>query len=158
MTDLQALDRYLSSDASPKDCMLLSDLDGFLTGVLCSPDLIPPSEWLPVALGDPKLNVPQEILTQLLDRYNEIVAALNSEPPVLEPIFWQAKEGHVIAMDWCEGFMEAVALRKENWAEFMLSPEGQEWMRPILAHVVIELSHTDHGAIDRNRIRQPDLG
>jgi uncharacterized protein len=126
MTDLQALDQYLSSDDSPEDCLLFSDLDGFLTGVLCSPDLIPPSERLPVAMGQSELNVPPEILTQLLERYNEIVAVLNSEPPQLEPIFWQAKEGHVIAMDWCEGFMEAGALRRGSWVELLQTPEGWE--------------------------------
>jgi uncharacterized protein len=136
MTDFQALDQYLSSDDSPEDCMLLSDLDGFLTGVLCSPELIPPSEWLPIAMGQAELNVPPEIITLLMERYNEIVAALNTEPPLLEPIFWQAKEGHVIAIDWCEGFMEAVALQRGGWDELLQSPEGREWVFPILAHLV----------------------
>jgi uncharacterized protein len=136
MTDLQALDQYLSSENSPEDCMQLSDLDGFLTGVLCSPDLIPPSEWLPVAMGQSELDVSPEIITLLMDRYNEIVSALNAEPPMLEPIFWQAKEGHVIAMDWCEGFMEAIALRRNGWDELLQSPKGREWMFPILAHLV----------------------
>ena len=31
--DLDLLDIYLLSDQSPPECMLLSDLDGFLTGV-----------------------------------------------------------------------------------------------------------------------------
>ena len=31
--DLEALDRFLMSDRSPPDCMMLSDLDGFLTGI-----------------------------------------------------------------------------------------------------------------------------
>ena len=33
--DLESLDAYLSSDDSPDDCMMLSDLDGFLHGVVC---------------------------------------------------------------------------------------------------------------------------
>ena len=32
--DLEALDAYLSSDDSPDNCMMLSDLDGFLPGDL----------------------------------------------------------------------------------------------------------------------------
>ena len=51
MTDLTTLDAYLSSEQSPENTMQLSDLDGFLTGVICSPEVIMPSEWLPVALG-----------------------------------------------------------------------------------------------------------
>jgi hypothetical protein len=78
--------------------MQLSDLDGFLTGVVCSPGLITPSQWLPIALGGQLTDVPPEILDLIMQRYNEIVAALNSAPSMLEPIFWQAKEGHVIAI------------------------------------------------------------
>ena len=47
MTDLTTLDAYLSSEQSPENTMQLSDLDGFLTGVICSPEVIMPSEWLP---------------------------------------------------------------------------------------------------------------
>src|SRR4028119_575080 len=35
--DLEALDLFLMSDASPEDCMQLSDLDGFLTGIAIAP-------------------------------------------------------------------------------------------------------------------------
>ena len=37
------LSEYLDSDLSLDDCMGLSDLDGFLTGVVVSPELIMPS-------------------------------------------------------------------------------------------------------------------
>jgi uncharacterized protein YecA (UPF0149 family) len=46
--DLDALDDYLMSDRAPDSSMGLSDLDGFLTGLVVGPGLIPPSEWLPV--------------------------------------------------------------------------------------------------------------
>ena len=42
--DLDALDDYLMSDHAPDDSMGLSDLDGFLTGIVVGPELIPPSE------------------------------------------------------------------------------------------------------------------
>ena len=46
--DLDALDDYLMSDHAPDDSMGLSDLDGFLTGIVVGPELILPSGWLPV--------------------------------------------------------------------------------------------------------------
>ena len=49
--DLDALDDYLMSDHAPDNGMGLSDLDGFLTGIVVGPELILPSEWLPVIWG-----------------------------------------------------------------------------------------------------------
>ena len=49
--DLDTLDDYLVSDHAPHDSMGLSDLDGFLTGIAVGPELILPSEWLPVIWG-----------------------------------------------------------------------------------------------------------
>lgn len=146
MTDLQALDAFLSSDESPENCMLLSDLDGFLTGVICSPELIMPSTWLPVAFGNPEIGAPPEIIELVMQRYNEIVAGLNSNLPFLEPVFWQAKEGHVVAMDWCEGFMDAYALCSDGWDVLMRNDEGREWMFPILAHLIDDEGNSLVGA------------
>ena len=58
MINLETLDDYLSSDESPDDCMMLSELDGFLHGIACSPILIPTEERMSVALGDAPKDVP----------------------------------------------------------------------------------------------------
>jgi uncharacterized protein len=39
------------SDHNTDDSMGLSDLDGFLTGVVVGPELILPTKWLPVIWG-----------------------------------------------------------------------------------------------------------
>lgn len=93
MTDLAALDAFLRSDSSPDDCMQLSDLDGFLTSVICSPVMIMPSEWLPVALGTQQIDIPVEILELIMQRYNEIVEGLNSEPPFSNQSSGRPKKG-----------------------------------------------------------------
>jgi uncharacterized protein len=49
--DLDALDAFLLSDRAPEDSMGLSDLDGFLAGIVVGPELVMPSEWLPVVWG-----------------------------------------------------------------------------------------------------------
>ena len=118
--DLDALDDYLMSDHAPDDSMGLSDLDGFLTGVVVGPELIPPSEWLPVVWGgaEPEFETQEEMRTVLgtiMGRYNEIAACFNSDPDEFDPIFWEGPEGEVIASDWAGGFLDAVALRAQAW-------------------------------------------
>ena len=76
MTDLDRLDSYLSSDKSPEDSMLLSDLDGFLHGIACSPVLIPAEEWMSVALGVPPEEVPMWVLEAILGLPEEAVDEL----------------------------------------------------------------------------------
>ena len=149
--DLERLDAYLSSDDSPDNCMMLSDLDGFLHGVICSPVEIPQAEWLGKAMGGPFNKVPPAILETITDFYDNIVNGLALEEPEVEPIFWEAKEGHVIAMDWCEGFMDAVALRPKEWLRLTESGASGHLMTPILCHLIDENGNSVMG------IRQKDL-
>ena len=55
--DLEALDDYLMSDHAPDHSMGLSDLDGFLTGIVVGPELIPPRRHQPY-FGSRPLIVP----------------------------------------------------------------------------------------------------
>jgi len=136
MTELETLDDYLSSDDSPDECMMLSDLDGFLHGVACSPVLIPATEWMPAALGGSPEEIPNWVLESISVIYTNIIGGLTSEPPEVEPIFWQAAEGHVIAMDWCEGFMKAVSLRPKEWLRLTESGTGGQLITPIMVHLL----------------------
>lgn len=134
--DLEALDGYLSSDDSPEDCMMLSDLDGFIHGVICSPVQIPSEEWIHVALGGEPEAVPHWVIDDITDIYMGVAQGLMNDPLSVEPIFWQAREGHVIAMDWCEGFMQAVALRPREWLRLTESGADGHLIAPMVAHLL----------------------
>ncbi len=47
-------------------------------------------------------------------------------------------EGHVIAMDLCVGFMDAVALKPRDWLKLTASREHSHLMTPIIAHLLDE--------------------
>ena len=118
--DLEALDAYLMSGTSPENTMLLSDLDGFLTGIVVGPEPIPASEWMSVIWGgeEPEFESEQQaeaILGTIIGRYNEIVANLESGSHVVEPIFYEGPDGTLIITDWAAGFLDAVALRRKAW-------------------------------------------
>jgi uncharacterized protein len=130
------LDRFLLSDRAPPDSMGLSDLDGFLTGIVIGPELIMPSEWMPVVWGgdSPRFRNTGEadrVLSALMGRYNEIVQGFNRTPPSFAPIFWEAKDGTVIAADWAAGFHDAIMLRHKAWKPLFDHQKGL-LLKPIL--------------------------
>lgn len=116
---------------------MLSDLDGFLTGVVCSPEIVPEDEWLEKALGA-TAGVPSWVTNAMVDHHAQILVRLTSNEPTVEPVFWQAKEGHVVAMDWCEGFMQAIALRPKKWLRLTESGTSGQLITPIMIHMLDE--------------------
>jgi uncharacterized protein len=136
--DLEALDQFLMSDASPEDCMQLSDLDGFLTGIAIGPELVLPSEWLPAVWGgeEPVFDDAEQartVLGAIMGRYNEILRLLAADPDAYAPLFWEGPEGEVIAADWAEGFADAVRFRPEAWRPLLEDREACAMLMPILA-------------------------
>jgi uncharacterized protein len=145
MIDLDRLDAYLSSEESPEETLLLSDLNGFLHGIACSPIEIVSHEWMPVALGAAPETVPEWALEDIRSMYMSILEGLTMGTPEIEPVFWQDEDGRVIAMDWCDAFMEAVKLRPDAWDEFAATAEGAKLMMPILIHMVDESGKSAFG-------------
>ena len=134
--DLGALDDYLMSDRAPDDSMGLSDLDGFLTGLVVGPELVQPSEWLPVvwAGAEPEFESEAEmcaVLGMIMGRYNEIVASFRTGSNEFDPIFWAGPEGEIIASDWAAGFLDAIALHPEAWRPLLEEDSGRLLITPI---------------------------
>ena len=125
--------------------MMLSDFDGLLHGVICSPSPVSTNVWITAGLGSEPKEVPTWVINTITDRYMEIAQGLAHDPQVVEPIFWQAKEGHVIAMDWCEGFMTAVNLNPKVWLRLSESGTDGHLMTPILLHMIDERGNSMMG-------------
>ena len=116
--------------------MMLCDLDGFLTAIAIGPDLIMPSEWLPAIWGgeEPVFDdaaQAQAIIGTIMNRYNEILGQVAER--AVAPIIMETPGGDIIAVDWAEGFMQAVALRPLAWKPLLTSETNITLMLPILA-------------------------
>lgn len=119
---LRRLDDALA-DLPLDEPMLLTELDGFLTGILVSPDLIMPGEWLKIVWGsddggvapfDDPLDV-QWFADAVMARYNEIARDLGRGKP--QPILdVDERNGDVLWELWIDGFSEAMNMRPESWA------------------------------------------
>ena len=132
-----ALDDFLVSDRAPADCMQLSDLDGFLTGLAVTPWPVSPIELLPVVWGDdePAFADDEEaewVINTILDRYDEIAETLSEAPHELTPVFWEGPNGEAIVDDWAAGFLEAVGLRADDWRPLFEDDDGFLGIVPIV--------------------------
>lgn len=137
---LDELDRYLSSDDSPPGTtMALSDLDGFLAGLIAGPVFIHPEEWMRRVFGGPppggfEHDPGTAAIQAILDRYNDVSLTLADAPERFAPLYWRTEDGTVIAADWAEGFRDAIYLRPLLWMPLLEAPEHRHLILPIAVH------------------------
>jgi uncharacterized protein len=126
---LRRLDDALSDLPVEDEAMLLSELDGFLTGILVCPDLVMPGEWLRLVWGgdgrapydDP--SDMQWFADMVLARYNEIARDLGRGKP--QPLFdVDERNGEVLWDLWVEGFATAIDLRPDSWSKIAGSDDA----------------------------------
>ncbi len=99
-TEYDALEAFFGSNAVPQDCMDLEMLDGFLTAIVSGPELIQPSEWLPVVWSDSQRSVSpvfadneqaERILSLILRLQNGIVRTLTDSPTRFKPLLYRCR-------------------------------------------------------------------
>lgn len=110
------------------EAMLIEEFDGFVAGLLVCPELIPPSEWLPLVLGrddDSKpvfedLDHANRVLRLVMDHYNLVASMLMRDPGAYEPLLpIEDRTGDVIWEIWIEGFEVALKLRPDAWKRIL---------------------------------------
>jgi uncharacterized protein len=120
--------------------MNLEQLDGFFAALICGPDVVPPSEYLPVILGDDMTleetvnaqPVLQDFLSLIMRHWNVIVDNLQSDEVFL-PLLLEDENGITPANDWANGFLRGMDLRKSEWAVLLNDDEHGGWIVPIFA-------------------------
>ncbi len=124
--EIDELAEFLISDETPEECMDISTLDGFLTGLVIGPDTIMPSQWLPVVWGVTEqdemvwesLEKMERVIGLIMRLYNSIAQAFQVDPPdfsPLLPVHEAAGEEVTIIDEWCCGFMRSIRLAPESW-------------------------------------------
>lgn len=136
--DLEPLGDYLDSARAPESCMDLSELDGFLAGLVVGPDPVLPEDWLPMVWDDEEPEFADDaeadlIVGTMFARYNEIADGLAAKDAAYDPVYWQDATGRTIVEDWTAGFMRAVGLRRDAWEGVLENSEGARLFIPIVA-------------------------
>jgi uncharacterized protein len=123
-----------------KRSMNLEQLDGFLCALICGPDTVLPSEYLPVIWGDDivlenTLNAQpmlHDFLALIMRHWNVIADTLHSGDIYL-PLLLEDGNGISHANDWANGFLRGMELRKKDWADLLNDEQHGGWLVPIFA-------------------------
>ena len=79
---LDRLEELLQALPVENEPMTVSELDGFVTGLLACPEMIPPSDWLSHVWGVtgdaqfPDLATAQETIGAVMAHYNDVAARI----------------------------------------------------------------------------------
>ena len=133
--ELDRLEQLLVSDVFHEEAMPLDMLQGLFCAVASAPDLIPPSSWLLVALGDnPDYETPQqaqEVLDLLMRFYNQTIQELDDGRGATIYVF-PGDDGEDDLATWCEGYLEGVLLSEADWYEHGEPEDVEELLFPFM--------------------------
>lgn len=147
--------------------MTLSELDGYVTGVLACPEMIPPSEWLPLVWGetgeadfaDPK--TAEETIGAVMTHYNSVAEAM-TQNLCIEPVYeLDPNSDETLWEPWVDGFTLAMELRPNAW-ESLLNRADDETRSTIIFLMALKDIYTGNSKftdedIDEIDVQAPDL-
>ena len=130
--------------------MDLSELDGFLAGLVAGPEVVPRDEWLaevwdneePDYLNDAEQDAVEQAI---FDRYAAIASGLDAMPLGYTTILWQDEAGTTVAEDWAAGFMQAVTLRAKAWQPALADEDASMLLIPIASLAGMTLPESERG-------------
>jgi uncharacterized protein len=123
---LKLLEKQLAA-LDDDEAMLLTELDGFLAGILVCPDLIMPGEWLPMVWGGGNKDAApafentkqvEQLVGLIMERYNAVAADLQRGGGRYAPLFdIDMRNDDILWEIWIDGFDTALQLHPEAWAK-----------------------------------------
>ena len=135
-SDPSTLRAFLEHPSLPAGTLSYHELQGFLFTVVSAPELVPPSDWLPIVFADEQAGFASsdqanEILGQIMTLYNTINAAVLDPPtllpadcPLRDDVLANFEDDAPIAQ-WSRGFLRGHQWLEELWEE-TLPEELQE--------------------------------
>lgn len=154
------------ADLPVAEPMLLTELDGFLTGLLVCSVPIEQGEWMTVVWGEesggvPPFDDPLDVhwfATAVAARRDEIARDLarGKLQPILDV---DDRGGEVLWEYWIDGFAEAIALRPDDWLALADEPlTAEPWSRLTtliaIAREESELDSVEINAFEDRAVRE----
>ena len=141
------LDEFLISASASTGCLNFEGLDGLLAAVAIGPELILPSEWLPLVWDDGEgpeygsMEQAERIMSLIMRHMNSIASTLHSYPEEYAPIIdtsENAEHFYIEGAVWAHNFMRGTELRLEQWKELTTDDEHVDMIMPIMTLLATE--------------------
>ena len=141
--DPGALQAFLADPARPAGTLRYHELQGFLFTVASAPELIPPSDWLPIIFADQEVDYAsrdkaQEILGQIMALYNTAAAVGRDDAGPLpvdglfrDDILANFNDDAPIAQ-WARGFLLGHQWLEELWEAYVPETLDEEFGATIM--------------------------
>ena len=145
---------FLRSPLASKLSMSPLELDGYLTGIIVSPEMIRPGQWVDhFWRGDAPqfdgINQAQYALTALMMRYNTLIAEIDRNLDQLEstgacdyrPMFLTSADrpARDAVRLWVRGFWKAMALAPEAWSSLAGDARAKVLVEPFVGFIKLEM-------------------
>jgi yecA family protein len=122
----EVLINFFSAPQRPEGTMRYEEVAGFLFAMACVPEVIPPSEWLPVVFNGHEPNFADALLALLNRTIDEVNEKRPTFPPRLTPF---AEPGANLGPDtplarWAQGFADGYEWLEESWPEELPEEAG----------------------------------
>lgn len=116
--------------------MNMEEMDGFFVALVCGPEAVMPSEYLPLVWGGPpsfeKLEEAQEAISLVMRHWNTIASTLYKDD-VYFPLLLEGEGGVARGNDWAKGFLRGMNLRHDAWGVLVNDNRNGGSLVPILA-------------------------
>jgi uncharacterized protein len=120
--EFEELEAFLES-SQPEPGMEIDAIDGMLAAIVCGPDQVKPSEWLPAVWNN---SLPEyeskdqaaKVMDILMKWYNSVASEIEAGTYHPMMAMWEmegATEEVEYPEDWCLGFIEGMKFRSAAW-------------------------------------------
>ena len=137
------LGAFLSDPARPPGTLRYHELQGFLFAVASAPELIQPSEWMPLVFGGASpeyasLDEAKRVAAELLSLYNSVNDGVRAETAAL-PADCVFRDDVLANLDaeapigqWSRGFMRGHQWLEELWESYVPNELDEEFAAMLL--------------------------
>ena len=120
-TDMKNLQNLLAMTEDPDNTFSYDELLGYLFGLAMTPEVLLPSEWIPLIFGGDlpefdSLEPAEKMTGDLMTIYNKYIADFQKDQLTFPFTIDKLQDDQFAALyEWVSGFEEAIALREELW-------------------------------------------